>query len=278
MCQEPTVCTLSNGRLVCVMRTYTGEIWFSTSDDDGRTWSEADVLRQEPGGAPLLNPVAPCPMYPLSDGRFLLIFYNNDGTANGGNGPADGKKNRTPAWYTVGVENDDAHQPIRFGEPRVLLSNDCVVAGPSCRTEIASYPSFFEYDGTRYFWYPDRKHFCSVKSSPTKCSTPLHRADHSYRSLDWIESSRAKRGIRPKNTPTQSEMRRRYDRLHGNDSVPVRLIRSVYAGAGNECVDQAAKRAQHNRFRGKNWSISYRFRPNSFTDTISRVRSVRTRA
>jgi len=159
VCQEPTVCTLSNGRLVCVMRTYTGEIWFSTSDDDGRTWSEADVLRQEPGGAPLLNPVAPCPMYPLSDGRFLLVFYNNDGTVNGGNGPADGKKNRTPAWYTVGVETDDAHQPIRFGEPRVLLSNDCVVAGPSGRTEIASYPSFFEYDGTRYFWYPDRKHF-----------------------------------------------------------------------------------------------------------------------
>ncbi len=157
--QEPTVVHLPDRRLVCVFRTLTGHIWYALSSDDGRTWSDPAVLRYRPGGPEVLNPISPCPLYPLSDGRFLLVFYNNDGSGNGGSGPQDYKRNRTPVWYTVGEYVEDAEHPLRFGDPRVLAGNDCVPAGPIGRTEIATYPSFFEHGGIRYFWYPDRKHF-----------------------------------------------------------------------------------------------------------------------
>ncbi len=155
--QEPTVQELSGGRWITVARTLTGRIYFALSSDNGRSWGQPDILRYEPGGKPLLNPRAPCPLYKFSDGRFLLIFYNNDG---GAGGPLDYKVNRTPAWYCVGREiRGQASQPIRFSQPRVLAGNDSKPIGPRGLTEIATYPSFFEYKSRRYFWYPDRKHF-----------------------------------------------------------------------------------------------------------------------
>jgi hypothetical protein len=158
--QEPTVQALSDGRLLCVMRTLTGEVYFALSADDGRTWDEPKPLCYEPRGEPLLNPIAPCPLYRFADGRFFLVFYNNDGSGNGGAGPTDYKRNRSPAWFTLGEEipGHPTH-PIRFAQPRVLLANGGVPAGPIGRTEIATYCSFFEWEGTRYLWYPDRKHF-----------------------------------------------------------------------------------------------------------------------
>jgi len=158
--QEPTVQALSDGRLICVMRTLAGKVFFALSEDDGRSWNEPAPLCYEPNGEPLLNPIAPCPLYRFSDGRFFLIFYSNDGTANGGAGPTDFKRNRTPAWFALGEEMPGhPTQPIRFAPLRVLLANDCAPAGPVGRTEIATYPSLFEYEGVRYLWYPDRKHF-----------------------------------------------------------------------------------------------------------------------
>lgn len=158
--QEPTVQALSDGRLLCVMRTLTGKIYFALSEDDGRSWNEPAPLRYEPGGEPLLNPIAPCPLYRFGDGRFLLLFYHNDGSGNGGAGPTDYKRNRTPAWFALGEEiAGHPTQPIRFSRPRILLSNEGVPAGPIGRTEIATYASFFEHERLPYLWYPDRKHF-----------------------------------------------------------------------------------------------------------------------
>ncbi len=155
--QEPTVQELSDGRWITVARTLTDKIYFALSKNKGRSCSPPDILRLEPEGKPLLNPRAPCPLYKLSDGRFLLIFYNNDG---GPGGPLDYKVNRTPASYSVGREiRGHATHRVRFSEPQILVSNDSKPIGPRGLTEIATYPSFFEYQGKRYFWYPDRKHF-----------------------------------------------------------------------------------------------------------------------
>jgi hypothetical protein len=154
--QEPSTQPLSDGRLICVMRTLTGRIWYATSADDGHTWSEAQVLRYRAGGEPILNPLAPCPLYRLADGRYLLVFFNNDG---GKGGPKNSKQNRTPVWYTVGRETKKDGQPLYFGKPQILTSNDAAPLGHQNHTQVGSYPSFFEYQGKRYFWYPDRKHF-----------------------------------------------------------------------------------------------------------------------
>jgi hypothetical protein len=158
--QEPSVRPLSDGRLICVLRTLQGRAYFALSEDGGRTWDTPRPLHYDPGRpSPVENPISPCPLYGLGDGRFLLVFYNNDGTGHGASGPTDIGRNRTPAWYAIGEETDHPTHPLRFDGPWILADNDRVPFGPNDRTEVATYPSFFEHDGRSYFWYPDRKHF-----------------------------------------------------------------------------------------------------------------------
>jgi len=157
--QEPTLVRLSDGRWVCAMRNLNGDISIAISSDRGRSWTDTYPVRSGPGGEVMHNPIAPCPMYDLGDGRYLLLFYNNDGTANGGKGPSDYTKNRFPAYITIGRETGDAQQPLRFGKPKMLCTSNGVRLGPSGRTEVATYPSLLQENGLRVLFYPDRKHF-----------------------------------------------------------------------------------------------------------------------
>jgi len=157
--EEPTVVRLSDGRWFCVFRTYIGAVGYAVSRDEGHTWSEARPLLYRDGGERVAQPVASCPLYRLADGRFLLTFHNNSGTANGAAHPWDWRWNRTPAFLSVGTEKLDADQPVWFGKPVMLLDNEAKPWGPSGRTSVAVYTSFFELGGTRWYWYPDRKHF-----------------------------------------------------------------------------------------------------------------------
>lgn len=157
--QEPTLVQLADGRWLCAMRTLNGSISIAVSGDRGRTWSDTYPLRNGPGGDVMRNPIAPCPLYDLGDGRYLLLFYNNDGSANGGQHPADYKKNRYPAYVAIGRETGDRDQPLRFGTPRLFATSNGVALGPYSRTEVATYPSLLQADGVRILFYPDRKHF-----------------------------------------------------------------------------------------------------------------------
>jgi hypothetical protein len=159
VCQEPTVQALSDDRLICVMRSLQGMIYFALSEDDGYTWDEPRPLRYEPGGNALLNPIVPCPLYQLQDGRYLLLFYNNDGSANGGKSPIDAKCNRYPAWVTVGREiPGERDHPLRFGPPKIVASSDGVLI-PYGGTQVAPYPSLVDDGQERILFYPDRKHY-----------------------------------------------------------------------------------------------------------------------
>jgi len=157
--EEPTVVCLSDGRWFCVFRTYLGCIGYAISNDQGHTWSEAKPLLYYDNGPHVLQPTASCPLYALGDGRFLLTFHNNDGTANGGKEPWDWRHNRTPAFYSVGKEMLDKEQLIWFSPPIKFLDNEAKPWGPTGRTSVAVYTSFFEFEGKRWYWYPDRKHF-----------------------------------------------------------------------------------------------------------------------
>ncbi len=157
--QEPTIQELSDGRMICVMRTATGHIYFALSSDGGHSWDAPRPLRYAPAGPKLQQPVCPCPLYKLGDGRFVLIFHNNDGTANGGPGPCGGSAvNRRPVYLTVGREINHSDHPIIFARPRIFADNGGVVDGNN-KTEIATYTSFFEHEDEVFLWYPDRKHY-----------------------------------------------------------------------------------------------------------------------
>ena len=157
--QEPTFQDLSDGRMICTMRNRTGCIQYALSADGGHTWDEPRPMRFAPGGPRLPQPLAPCPMYKLSDGRFIQVFHNNDGTAHGGKGVTDSKVVRRPVFAAIGREIHNPDQPLIFTQPRVLADNNGVPFGEKHDTQIGTYPSLFEFEGKVYFWYPDRKHY-----------------------------------------------------------------------------------------------------------------------
>lgn len=170
-CEEPSLVLLPDGRLFVTCRTYTGYIWYSVSDDDGHTWRDAEVLRNHDNGDPIKQPLASCPIYPLHDGRFLLLFHNNDYHARnqlfGEKLPPKHPRiplssvfcYRRPAYIALGEFRPDAHQPIWFSKPKQILDTDGLPVGPKRTDEIATYPSVTYFKGRETLWYPDRKHF-----------------------------------------------------------------------------------------------------------------------
>jgi hypothetical protein len=171
-CSEPSIVLLPDGRLFTTMRTWTGHIWYSVSEDDGHTWRKPEVLRYRDEGEKVKHPLAPCPIYRLADGRYLLLFHNNEGKL----GPYDQlqKKWKTnqlryvrhPAFIAVGEYRPEAHQPIWFSPPKQILDTDGVVVGPKKTNEIATYTSLTEWGGRRVLWYPDRKYYLLGKYLP----------------------------------------------------------------------------------------------------------------
>jgi len=159
--QEPTVQPLSDGRLITVFRTMQGRVFYALSEDDGLSWDTPRPLRYSPDGPEILNPLAPCPLYKLRDGRFLLVFFNNDGTVHGGRGPTDSVNVRNPAYITVGREiPGEKEHPIRFGKPKVFADTGWTPPYPGGKhTQVGSYPSLVEDAEDRILFYPDRKHF-----------------------------------------------------------------------------------------------------------------------
>jgi hypothetical protein len=158
--QEPYTVRLPDKRLMVVMRTNTGHIWYSVSSDEGETWRKAEPLLDRDGGQPLKNPVSPCPIFQLKRGDYVLLFNNNDGTGKGRKGPED-RAARRPAYLARGEFRPNVHQPIWFSEPKLFIDNDAVPWGPPGRQrlEAATYTSLTDIDGRRVLWYPDRKSF-----------------------------------------------------------------------------------------------------------------------
>ncbi|MDF2648779.1 MAG: BNR/Asp-box repeat protein [Paenibacillus sp.] len=157
--QEPSIVLLHDNRLFCVMRTFTGFIWYSLSENDGGSWTKPEVLRYRDGGEPIKQPIASCPIYPIgNEGRYMLVFHNNDGHL-GEFKPEHALRNRRPAYLSYGTYKESARQPVWFDQPIQFLDTDGVTVGPKGTNEIATYPSYTDYKGKKVLWYPDRKHY-----------------------------------------------------------------------------------------------------------------------
>lgn len=158
--QEATIQNLSDGRLFSVMRSATGFVIYSISEDNGATWSKPEPLRYFNGGDKVRHPIIPCPLYKLRDNRFILVFHNNCGDANHGRHVSDWCRNRRPVYLAIGRELPHAQgQPIIFKKPVLLADNDRIPISRKQLTEIGTYTSLFELGDKVYFFFPDRKHF-----------------------------------------------------------------------------------------------------------------------
>jgi hypothetical protein len=169
---EPSVVLLPDGRLFTTMRAWTGQIWFSVSDDDGESWRKPEIMRYQDGGEPVLHPLAPCPIYGMENHRYLLLFHNNNGQVGSHNQrEVNWKSNhlnyiRHPAFIAVGEFRPQAKQPIWFSPPKQILDTQGVIMGPKKTAEIATYTSLTEWHGRRMLWYPDRKYYLLGKELP----------------------------------------------------------------------------------------------------------------
>ncbi|MBN2310621.1 MAG: exo-alpha-sialidase [Candidatus Hydrogenedentes bacterium] len=156
--QEPSLVRLPDKRLFCTMRTMTGYIWYSVSDDDGRTWCSPRPLLRRDHGAPILEPLCCCPIYEYGDGRYVLLHHNNDGRFEGCR-PEDTGRNRRPAFIALGEFRPGADQPIWFSESKQFMDNDGSGIGPLKRIDIGVYPSVTRRKGEFVLWHPERKFF-----------------------------------------------------------------------------------------------------------------------
>lgn len=162
---EPSTVLLPDNRIFCTMRTITGHIWYSVSEDDGETWRKTEIMKYKDNGDPVNQPLAPCPIYALNNGSYLLVFHNNNGHIGSYNQQERKWKTnylnhlRHPAFIAVGEFQPDAYQPIWFGQPKEILNTDGVIVGPKRTAEIATYTSITEWKGKRVLWYPDRKYY-----------------------------------------------------------------------------------------------------------------------
>ena len=165
--EEPSLVLLPDKRLFVTMRTFTGYIWYSVSGDDGESWRKPEPLRYRDNGDPIPHPKAPCPIYAMSNGRYLLLYFNNPGALGPYNqfAPHEVWKTNTwnyirrPAYLSAGEFRPKAHQPLWFSPPKLFADTDGVIVGPKKTAEIATYTSYTEFRGKRMLWYPDRKYY-----------------------------------------------------------------------------------------------------------------------
>ena len=162
---EPSCVLLPDGRLFITMRTMTGYIWYAISGDDGVSWTEPRILRYKDDGEKVKHPLSPCPIYKLADGRYILLFHNNDGNM-GRFSQFKEKWNfnqlnclRNPTFIAVGEYRGEAQQPIWFSSPYQLLDTDGIAVGPKGTAEIGTYTSLTYWRERHILWYPDRKYY-----------------------------------------------------------------------------------------------------------------------
>ena len=158
--QEPYLANLPDGRILMVMRTNRGELWYTVSDDAGQTWRKTEPMRYHDNDEIIKQPASPCPIFGLKRGDYLLLFNDNDGLVFGAQS-VWAVENRRPAFVSRGEFRPNAQQPIWWSKPELFIDNDAHPWGPEGkeRLEAATYTSLTEHRGERILWYPDRKGF-----------------------------------------------------------------------------------------------------------------------
>ena len=160
---EPCLTEMSDGRIFCSIRTRNDAVYYTVSEDQGRTWRQPEPLRYTNGGEIIRNSNAPCPVIRLRDGRVVLMFYNR--TNAGGRGGQFGA--RDPVYLAAGRETPAKRQPVEFGSARLFMDiQGKMVPGGTAWPQIASYSSFLEHKGKLYLFYNDSKYFILGKVVP----------------------------------------------------------------------------------------------------------------
>jgi len=156
--QEPSIVKLPDARLFCVMRTSTGHPYYSVSGDAGFSWTKPEVLRYSDSSEALRHPLSPCPIYRVSENRYIILFHNNNGYFEQWT-PVDTLYHRRPVYLAAGTFRPEAVQPLEFSQAVKLMDNQGVRLGPGGRADLAMYASTTVSHNGIILWYPERKFF-----------------------------------------------------------------------------------------------------------------------
>ena len=148
--EEACITGLPDGRLFAVMRSTLGHPVWSVSDDDGAHWSRPRILRERDGGAALLQPCSPCPIYDLEgpeerSGRYFFLSHETfdfEGLSS--------YQNRGPLYMRQGRFVPGAEQPVWFDAPVLFSPRE---SGNSF------YTSYTMLGGTGTLWFGDCKFY-----------------------------------------------------------------------------------------------------------------------
>ncbi len=141
-CEECNFDLLSDGTLYALMRTTNGYLAHATSSDGGKTWRDQRFAQYSAQGRRIKNPRGPAIFRKFSNGKFLLLFYNNS---------TQTFDNRNPYWISGGIETNGG---IRWSEPEITLYSPDPQARPG-------YADFYEEAG-RYYFTESEKHVARI--------------------------------------------------------------------------------------------------------------------
>ncbi len=148
--------------LYSVMRTRTtGFLGQSWSSDGGDTWAEGSAAEYWNGSGELNNPKVGPSLTCLSDGTYLLLFYNDRGEEGI---PWYELFDRSPLWCSVGWIDGNV---LKFSQPEILLYNDLdtSTSAEGNRSSIHA-PYVFESDGSVYVVYANKKTNVQITEIP----------------------------------------------------------------------------------------------------------------
>lgn len=167
--QELTIASLEQEKLLGIGRTFLGSPGYTISNDSGQTWSAVEPLRYGPDGELVKHPMTMCPIAQTTDGRYVLLFTNNDGTDRSAQHVWDGRgKTRNPQWFAVGryVPDQEKNGGMIFGKPRILAEVDDT--GETNLKTGMSMPQFFESNGRYFIMYNSGKEFIHLDEIPAE--------------------------------------------------------------------------------------------------------------
>jgi hypothetical protein len=165
---ETNLVAMNNGSLYCTYRTIDGFLCHAYSHDGGHNWTSSAYGTYSPEGERIKHNRAYCPVWKLSNGKYLLWFNNHSGESSHST-PGSYYTGRNPVWISGGIERDGF---IHWSEPEIFLYDESPVNIHGMASGI-SYPDIIEHEGNVYI------------TETQKTIARIHKIDNSFLNKIW---------------------------------------------------------------------------------------------